>query len=501
MRRTVQGRRGRAIGIALGLSLGAAFASSAEAQQPPAAPEKIAVGDWQLAPSMEVRVRGEYRRDAPDLGGLDFFGRLTPRVRDAWVVMERARVGLGAERGAVRAQITLQDARALGSPSPNARFVGSRGIGRFEPYEAFLEMRSSGARPHYLRLGRQAVVWGEGRLVGDADFGPAGRSLDAARGHVALGNFDFEALAVVLEMPSTLGTAFGETAGPATSGVQLYGLSAGWTIDPLLKIEAFGLARIARSRGAELDGSRFAAARLSGERFTAALRVSGEAKGWSYGAEGAYQLGTASSIALGGADISAWAAAVHVQKQVDQLLFTPTFRLAGSYASGDDGKGAYKQFDPLLADPQRFHGQMDLFAWSNMVDVAARAQVVPWTDTTLSLEYRYARLAQSRGEWIGSYLTAIGSNVVPPAIPTTPAVPLPRVGAGEEELGHELDVVFTYRPWLPLELRAGWSGLLLGDAARSIMSAHARGERDAQNTFAPADIAQYAYVQATLSMP
>ena len=150
------------MGLALGL--GALLAASpASAQTPPAAPEKISVGDWQLSPLLEVRVRGEYRRDAPDLGGVDFFGRETPRVRDQWVVMERSRLGVGAERGAVRAQITLQDARALGSPSPTARFAGARGIGRFEPYEAWAEMRSSGARPHYLRLGRQAV-----RLAGAA---------------------------------------------------------------------------------------------------------------------------------------------------------------------------------------------------------------------------------------------------------------------------------------------------------------------------------------------
>src|SRR5688500_10283830 len=99
-------------------------ATSASAQQPPAAPEKIAVGDWQLAPTLELRTRAEFRRDAPDLGGTDFFERLTPRVRNAWVVMERTRLGLGAERGALRAQITFQDARALGSPTPSASFAG-----------------------------------------------------------------------------------------------------------------------------------------------------------------------------------------------------------------------------------------------------------------------------------------------------------------------------------------------------------------------------------------
>lgn len=483
-----------------GLTLGVALAAApAAAQSPPPAPSKVAVGDWELSPTAQVRVRGEYRRDAPDLGGLDFFGRLSPRVRDAWVVMERSRLGLGAERGAVRAQITLEDARALGAPSPTARLGGARGIGRFEPYEAFAELRSRGARPDWLRLGRQAVVWGEGRLVGDADFAPAGRALDAARGRVSVGSFDFEALAAILEAPSPLGAAFSDTAGPDTSGVELYGVAAAWSIDPLLKLEAFALARVSRSQGTELDGSRFAAARMEGERYTAALRVSGDARGWTYGAEGAYQLGTAPSVAIGGTDVAAWAAAAHVQRSFEEVALTPALRVSGSYASGDDGKGAYKQFDPLLADPQRFHGQMDLFAWSNMMDASGRATVSPSTETSLAVEYRYARLAEARGEWIGSYLTAIGSATAPPVFATAPA--LPGGASSESELGHELDVVLTYRPWLPLELRAGWSGLLLGDGAKAIMAIHARGRREDSGAIAPASIAQYGYLQATLTMP
>jgi hypothetical protein len=448
---------------------------------------------------MEVRVRGEYRHDAPDLGGLDFFGRRTARVRDAWLVMERSRLGLGADRGTVRAQITLQDARALGESSPNPPLASSRAIGRFEPYEAYGEVRSSAARPSYLRLGRQAVVWGEGRLVGNADFAPRGRALDAARAHVAFGNFDVEALAAILEVPGPLGSAFGQTAGPSNAGVQLYGVSARYTIDPLLRIEAFGLARVSRSAGGDLDGSRFEAARLSGELVTAALRVSGEGKGVTYGAEGAYQVGTSSSISLGGSDISAWAAAAHVQKTLDQVLLTPTIRVAGSYASGDDGRGTYKQFDPLLPDPQRFHGQMDLFSWSNAIDAAARVQIVPWTDGTFAVEYRYARLAQGRGEWIGSYMTAIGSVDVPPAVSTTPSVPV--AAPSNNELGHELDVTVAWRPWLPFELRAGYSGLLLGEAAKAIMRAHARGSTDASGAIVAPSTAHYGYLQATLTMP
>jgi hypothetical protein len=491
--------------LAASASFAFAFASfalcarTAAAQSPPAAPTTIALGDWQLTPSLEVRTRSEYRRDPPDLGGFDLYGRLSPRVRDAWVVAERSRLGLGAEHGAVRAQITLQDARAFGTPSPSATFGNERGPSRFEPYEAYLEIRSSSARPSSLRLGRQAVIWGEGRLIGNADFSPTGRSLDAARAHVALGTFDVEALAAILEMPGPLGSSFGDRSGESRSGVQMYGLTAKWSVDPLLHIEAFGLARVARSDGSSLDGSRFAVARLSGETYTAALRISGDAKGWTYGLEGAYQLGNAASLVVGGADISAYAAAGHVSKTFSEVSLSPTLRIGGSYASGDDGSGTYHQFDPLLADPQRFHGQMDLFAWSNAIDVSGRAQVVPWTDTTFALEYRYARLAEASGEWIGSYLTAVGRAAPPPGFAAAGYAPL--TGSPDAELGHELDAVLTWRPWVPLELRAGWSGLLLGDGARGIMAAYARGRADAAGVLTASKVAQYAYAQATLTMP
>lgn len=475
--------------------------SVASAQSPPAAPDKIAVGDWLLSPLFELRTRGEYRRDAPDLGGFDAFGRLSPRVSDAWVILNRARLGLGVERGAVAGQITLQDARALGSPSPTGTLFTARGVSKFEPYEAYLMIRSSGARPNYIKLGRQAVVWGEGRLIGNADFGPAGRSLDALRTHLAVGNFDFEGLAVMLELPGPLGSSVEDRSGPPRSGTQLYGLSAKWSIDPLLKLELFGIARIARGSGENLDGSRFALSRLAGEQITTALRVSGDSKGWTYGVEGAYQFGTTKSIGPGGSRIAAYAAAAHVSKTLTDVALTPTFRLAGSHASGDgdDTDDTYNQFDPILADPQRFHGQMDLFAWSNVVDVAARATIVPWTDTTFGLEYRYAALSRAHGDWVGSYLTTVGRSAPPPGYAQAGYAPI--TANASSELGHEIDAVFTWRPWLPLELKAGWSGMILGDGARNIMSAYARGKAEADASVTAGKFAQYAFGQATLTMP
>ena len=485
----------RATGIAAALLLVSSFSSRAEAQAPPAAPEKIAYGDWLLEPKVEVRIRGEYRHDPPDFGGLDFFQSESRRVRDPWGVFERSRLGLGVDRGLVHAQITLQDARALGSPSPLGTFAGTS-IGTFQPWEAYLEVHGATARPTYFRLGRQAVEWGEGRLIGSADFSHTGRSLDAARAHYAKGDLDFEALAVMLEAPGPLGSGAADNSGSLRSGVQLYGVTGKWSVAPMLRVELFAIARWARSSAA-LDGSRFALARLSGETYTGSVRVSGESRGWEYGAEGAYQVGTAD--ALGDRGIAAWAAYAHISKTVDQLALSPTFKITGSYASGDDdSSGKYKQFDPLLADPQRFHGQTDLFGWSNLEDIGAGVKLLPWNDTALHLDYRYARLAEAKGEWINGYQRAIGQQAARPGgagfTPTTTFVP------EAHELGHEVAMTFAWRPVAPFEMRLGYSALFMGDAARDVMSAHRRGRIEDDGSVRTSAVTHYAYLQTELKL-
>jgi hypothetical protein len=479
LRRTSGARRlARAVAFGLGIS------TTAWAQSPPSAPETIAVGDWQLAPTAQLRTRAEYRHDPPELGGADLTGRESPRVRDAWGVLTRARLGLGAERGLLKAQITLQDARIWGSPTPTATLAGSTGA--FGAYEAYFEARTSSANPSFIRVGRQAVQWGEGRLLGYADWSPVARSLDAVRGRLVIGSFEIEGLASMIDSPRPFGVAVSDTLGPSLAGAQLHGVQVSWLVDPLLRVEASGLLRFTRSAGLPLDGSRLAASRVSGELYTMSLRVSGEGKGWKYGAQGAYQTGTASSAIPRGADIEAFAFAGHVSRTFDTIAWTPTLRLGGSFASGDDGSdpSKFKQFDPLLADPHTWHGAMDLFAWSNAGEGNARVTVVPWTDTSFGLDYRYARLVESRGEWVGSYLDVIGREP----------------GSDEGELGHEIDAMFTWKPWPALELLYGYSYMRMGEGARMILSAMHRADARPDG-FAPARNAHMGYLQATLNIP
>lgn len=474
-----------------------AFGGEAFAQSPPPAPETIAVGDWQLAPLLELRTRGEYWRDPVDMGGgIDAAGAPGPGVRNAGGVMERARLGLGADRGAIKAQLTLQDARAWGIPAPSATVGGSEfGLAQIAPLEAYVDVHTAGTRPSFVRFGRQLVTWGDGRFIGTADWSPTARPLDALRAHLATGNFDFEVMGVMLDTSRPLGSGFGDAGGPSRGGAQLYAAQAGWAIDPLLKIQLFAFARIARTGGTgAFDVTRgFSSARSQGETYTGSLRVGGDSKGWKYALEGAYQIGSAPNTGGAGADREAYAAAAYLERTFERAVLTPKLRIGGAYASGDDGTGKYKQFDPLLPDVHTWHGLMDVFAWSNVMEGNVRATVLPWSDTTFALEYRYAQLADKGGEWLNAYLASVGRQ------PTNATPRAPR--SASAELGHEIDAVFAWRPWTPLELMLGYSVLLAGDGARTVLAAEARGSLQPNGTYSPVGVAHYGYLQATLRIP
>ena len=463
-------------------------AAPAAAQSPPPAPETIALGDWQLAPALQVRTRGEYWRDPVDVGGgVDATGSVGPRVRNAGGFLERSRLGVAADRGALHVQLTLQDARAWGVPSPSATLGGSDGrLASFGAYEAFLEVHSSAARPSFVRVGRQAVVWGDGRLLGNADWSATARTLDAARAHLSLGTWDFELLATVLATTRPMGSAFGDTSGFAQGGAQLYAAQVAWTLDPLLVVQGFAFAKVARTGGGGSDPSRgFGNALSEGETYTGALRVGGDSKGWRYAVEGAYQIGNAKRIGTSGADRQAYAAAAYVQKTLERLVLTPAVRLGAAYASGDDGSGDYKQFDPILPDVHAFHGAMDIFAWSNVVEGNVRLTLQPLPDTTLGVEYRYARLQEPKGEWLNAYLVGVG-----------------RVSSNTSaELGHEIDGVVTWTPLPPLDIVLGYSAFVAGDGARTLLAAQARGAPQANGTYAPSSLTHYGYLQATVRVP
>jgi hypothetical protein len=426
-----------------------AWAARASAQMAPVAPETIAIGDWQLAPIVEVRARGEYVRGLDDQN---------------WVqATERARLGVDVQRGAVEGRVVVQDARLIDVAGDAKPLWGIPPLAVTGAYEAWAEAHTASPRPAFLRVGRQPVTWGEGRLLGVADWSPTARSLDAVRGVLPLGNWALEALAAYLSDPSIgLSAAYGE----------LFGARAEWALHPLFAAEGYVLARLVQGAlGPAVESS------VRGETYTGAVRLHGDAYAWTWGVEAAGQLGWAEAV-NGGANRAAWASAGHIAHTFERVMMLPTIRVGVSYASGDQGGKTYRAFDSLLPDVHVWHGAMDLFAWSNEAEASARVAIAPWTDATAAVEYRYARLAQPRGAWLTAYLTRIGQ-----ALDNT-----------QPDLGHEIDAILTWSPWVPVELTAGYSALVLGDGARAVLTASPNGGQ-------VPSVSQLAYAQATMTMP
>ncbi|MBM4374398.1 MAG: alginate export family protein [Deltaproteobacteria bacterium] len=463
-------------------------------------PEVVEVGDWKLRPLIDVRVRGEYRRSPVDLGGdvyeasalqLDGFRSAAPEVVErlpsvlhAYDLSERVRLGMGFEYKKFRGQVTLQDVRSLGWLPGSAAAVEAPGRGDIAPYEAWLDVRSSEAEPAVeLRLGRQAVSWGEGRLLGVRAWWQGGATLDAVRlrAHLGAGRgaaspnswglTELEALAALLVPPGPVTPPRG--ANDAThsdgTGAQLYGLRNAWHLFPLLHVEALGLMRIARDPlPPEL---------ARGDTITADLRIFGDYRGVSYSAEGAYQRGRVASYGLN-REVDAFAAAARLDWQT-ALPADVRVGLSGAYASGDDSGGrgeSLRRFDPLLADVHRHHGMMDLVAWSNLIEGAGSLGARPFSGFDVGARYAFLGLAEPGDRWTTAGMLPVGAD------PTNTS----------HMLGHEVDVRVAYSPIRELTFDAGYGLLLTGEGARKILAATGRGAEE---------LLHFGYLQAAFRVP
>ncbi|MDI3286988.1 alginate export family protein [Polyangium sp. 15x6] len=493
-----------AAAAALALSLAS---PSAEAQATPL-PESIPVGSFTFRPSFELRVRGEFRTDPFDIGGVNFtrgavledaYGTnlpprfdaptyMTPIYSSQWAATSRARLGLAVDRGPVTAAIVLQDARPIAGSTGTGVLQSSQlgtGLGLFE---AYLDVHRKNRRV-WFRLGRQRVVWGDGRLLGESDFTQRPRSLDAARLGLSWKNIDVELLAALIGTSPLgslggLGAAGGTTGSgsagstgtpvPTTvhpqTGSQLYGAHAVFRIFPLLAIDVTALARIVRPPAAlDLTPS---------DTYVFDARFSGDYRGVRYAVEGAYELGRISSFGAN-RDLRAFAGAARVTWET-ALPWHLTFGAAGAYASGDNGStdplAVQTRFDPILPEERPMHGRMGLYAWSNLIEAGADIAARPADAFSVNLGYRFVGLADPKGRWTSASLIPIGASATNES----------------HILGHQIDATFGLRVWDPLAIEASYGLFLTGEGAQNILEASSRGRPEMQH---------FAYLQAVLRAP
>lgn len=456
----------------------------ATAQAPPL-PESIAIGAWTFRPSLEARLRGEYRRHPVDIGGTVFdstavlaegYQTTLPTilgtqgdVNAQFFAAERVRLGLAVDRGPVTGALVLQDARVFGSIQPSFVGPGQPTLPSLEPYEAYIDVHSRTGRRVFLRLGRQKVEWGDGRLIGDSDWSATGRSLDAARFGFQVGDFDIEAMAALLAAPGGLPPATSDDRKPAVygTGAQLYGLNVTWHLLPLLNFELTGLSRIVREPNPTWV--------TRSDTHVIDARIFGDRRGFRYALEGAYELGRVASYGQN-RDLGAFALAAQAGLETSLPLHL-TFEIEGAYASGDDGSfdGRITRFDPIFPDTHTALGPMNLVAWSNILSVGGDVRMKLSEELGLTAGYRFVNLASAHGRWITADLVPVGASLK----------------NTERSLGHEIDGALKFSPWKPIEFEGGYGLFIFGNGAREILREAGRA----------AKLSHWAYLQTTIRAP
>lgn len=378
-------------------------------------PFTLRLGDFLFRPSGEVRARLELRArwyDAP---------------ADRFLVTTRVRLGLDVRWQAVRAVIQLQDARDMGL-APGAASGASTGV-----FQGFLEL---GDALSFVRIGRQTIDLGTGRLIGSLNWQSAARSFDAVRARGAIGSFAADAFVALIAAPRHV---VDERYEIDSEGDYVGGLSVEW-VEPALRLGMDFLLRHDGPYEANLDRRRDVMA------FT--LRADGALAPVRYVVELIAQIGGQT----GGAGMTALGAIGEVYVQIAEP-WRPELGLGLTYGTGQSPSGSVSELDNFYPSNHQIYGLADLFGLRNQAQAFLYGSLTPEAGVlSLWTAGRIFALPEPTARWSNAPGATVGVD------PTNT----------QGFLGGELDVEVRWRPLDPIDFWAGYSIFLPAAGAAAL---------------------------------
>jgi hypothetical protein len=409
------------------------------------APRRSLVGprpSLTLTPRAQYWVRGESRLNA------DFDP--APGDRQS-AVLQRARLGLLAESGPVRAYVELQDARQWGVEP--ATIVNQANV---DLHQGYLEIAGArGDRHGYVRVGRQEIEVGSRRLFVDANWHPLGRSFDAIRAAAEVGRFGVDAGFIVLDPPRSF-TADDPSGEPhlaeavRSRGTFSYYAQGKADLGDRFKAEALVLGISERPSPATPTATR--------DIVNAGVRLYGAPlPGLTYDVE-AYGQGGRNL----GLPHRAWAAFATAIYTFPHRL-RPALSLRYNYASGEActgdpeegcGNAHSREFYRFFGLRHARYGILNRLGHSNLRNLEVGAHLRPHAAVQLDLGYHFFQLDAPAGRWRAANDDLIGAGWDPTNT--------------SRDLGHEVDLTATIRPREGLFIQPGYGVFVPLAAARRI---------------------------------
>lgn len=442
----------------------------------PAAPDNpLSLFDGKLVFDVQERMRVEERDNNFD------FNRGANASTDDLFVLNRFRLGMFARPlDFITVYGQGQDSREIASRRKTVPFVlGSEGDNPFDLRQGWVEFGNLKKFPLSLRIGRQELLYGDERLVGNFEWNNFARTFDAVKLHyenpdARLWVDGFVGHVVTIEnMGPALNTGF--NLDDANWNDTLAGLYASTTLLPVQTTDLYLFYRNkVGNNPVYTDSIGSAAARaydIAQEVFTMGFRIKstpGKLSGFDYEAEGAYQVGRSAGqfgATLPGAgpqmlEHTAFAGHVGAGYTWEKWDWKPRLGVEYNIASGDSNPNdnTDQSFLNLFPTNHKFYGYMDFFAWKNVHNPALSLKLTPYQDPkaawrafTVQLDGHAFWLYTNEDAWYRA-------NAVTRVRPLTATA-----RNANSFVGEEVDLTLAYSPWKFLKLQAGYSRFFAGN--------------------------------------
>lgn len=414
--------------------------------------------DGRLTFDMEERSRAE----SPE-NNRDFDSSAHDDNDDSWL-LNRFRLGLAFKPVTwLKVYGQTQDSREAFSDRANVPGVrGAEGDDIFDLRQAYISLGDIKRFPLLLTVGRQAISYGDNRLVADSKWGNFGRTFDAVRLRLEEPHYWFEGFAmrpVQIERHH-----FNDS----DSADNFFGGYFSTDLVPKQTTDLYVFYRHKDDNQPDLDPTNKInpagtwngpAARFA----TLGVRVKSKPdglNGWDYAGELVYEWGDvyASDLASVRSDLSAFALHASGGYTAKSLVWKPRVGLEYDFASGDGNPAdrGSESFQNLYPSNHDKYGLMDEFGWRNIHDLRVQINAKPIKKLDLQFDCHAFWLADTHDYWYRSS----GISVLRTKTPDGRDV---RTIGARSFAGTEIDLTATYECSKNVRFQAGYSHFFAGD--------------------------------------
>ena len=352
----------------------------------------------------------------------------------------------------LRVFIQLQDARTFGAEGTTVGFANAYGENSiFDLHQGYFDLRKLFDLPLTVRVGRQEIIWGDHRVLGNFVWSNVGRNFDAGRFMWDTDEVHIEAIAARVDEDG-----FTTVDGSDNSDENMYAAQLAFKkLVPSALLELMYIQRNDEDNVSNIAvGSGYSTA--GGESLEVhdfGFRLDGKIPNIDaidYTLEMHGQFGD-----YGDQTHKAYALAAKAGYTFKDLGWKPRFGFEYAHASGDDDPtdNDHDTFDNLYPTNHMngIYGFADLVSWQNMHDIRFNVKVVPTSKLTVQVDYHYFLLDEAKDGW---YLAS--------AALATPR-PIGGYDDDDDNLGQEVDLTVSYQLYKNVGILGGYSWFGAGD--------------------------------------